>query len=142
MVGIFIDHDVVAVPVPAIHVAKIVWRDTKEKAAETEAVGSSAMEMPHVAGAEAAGETAMFPRMVEVVVRIIAAGVMSDPLAVFVNMWGIGMALAVGEIAVGLGTWLPVIRSRSAFGCVSHGDSIVALVAATTLFAGPLRERG
>src|ERR1700719_2356554 len=137
-VGVFIDHDVVAVPVPAIHVAKVVGRDTKEKAAETEAVGVSAVEMPHMAGAEAASETAVLPGMVEVEVSILAAGVVADPLAVLVYVWGVGMALAVGEIAVGLGMRLPVIWSGSAFGRVSRLDSIIPLVAAAMLSARPL----
>jgi hypothetical protein len=54
--------------------------------------------MPDVAAAEAAGEVTVFPRMIKVVVRIVATGVVADPLAIGVDVRSVGMAGFVGEV--------------------------------------------
>jgi hypothetical protein len=59
--------------------------------------------MPDVATAEAAGESSVLSGMVDVVVRIVAAGVMADPLAVGVDVRGVGVSGAVVEVSVVMG---------------------------------------
>jgi hypothetical protein len=73
--------------------------DAEVEATEPETVWASAADMPDVATAEAAGEASVLPGMVDVVVRIVAAGVMADPLAVGVDVRGVG-AGAVVEVSV------------------------------------------
>lgn len=48
-----------------------------------------------MAATKASGEATMFPRMIEVIVRIIAAGIVADPFVVGVDVRSIGMALLV-----------------------------------------------
>jgi hypothetical protein len=48
-------------------------------------------------GAEASFEVAMFPGMVEVEPRVLAPEVVSDPLAIPMDVRGFGMAFAVAE---------------------------------------------
>jgi hypothetical protein len=50
--------------------------------------------------AEPAREVPVLPRTIEMVVRIIAAGVMPDPFAVRMNVRGIWVSRLVAEIAV------------------------------------------
>src|SRR6202020_1504329 len=104
MVGVFVNDDVVAIPKPVVAESDVIWGDTEVKAAEPETVWASAAEMPDVATAESAGEASVLPGMIEVVVRIVAAGVMADPLAVGVDMRGVGGAGAGGEVS-GLLAW-------------------------------------
>jgi hypothetical protein len=71
-----------------------------------------------VALAEAAGEVAMFPRMIEVKTGILTAGVVADPFIVGVNVRGLGVTLAVGifllwgSLAVVLVVVLMVVLGR------------------------------
>jgi hypothetical protein len=48
-----------------------------------------------VAFAEAAGEVPMLPGMIKVIVRIIRAGIVADPLIVGVDVRSVGMAIFV-----------------------------------------------
>jgi hypothetical protein len=48
-----------------------------------------------VASAEAAREVPVFPRMIEMIVCIIWAGIVADPLVVGVNVRSVGMAIFV-----------------------------------------------
>src|SRR5580692_10169268 len=49
-----------------------------------------------MATADAAGETAMLKRMVDVIARVIATGIVADPLIIGVDVRGIGVAISVG----------------------------------------------
>src|ERR1700676_2598882 len=101
MVRILVDDDVVTVPEPAVRVAVVVRCDAEPEAAEAEAVAASAFEPVDVVGAEVARETPMRPGMIEVVVRVAGAGVVSDPLiALGMHVRGVGVPWRVGEIAL------------------------------------------
>lgn len=100
VVGIFVDHDVVAIPEPAVAVADVVGSDAEVEAAEPETIGSASGEPPDVTAAKAAGKASVFPRMIEMVVRVVAAGVMADPLAIGVDMRRVGMTGVVVEVTV------------------------------------------
>jgi hypothetical protein len=56
--------------------------------------------VPDVAAAEATGEVAVLPGMVEVVVNIVMAGVVADPFAVGVDVRSVGMASFVGIVSI------------------------------------------
>lgn len=96
VVGIVEDGDLVSGPVPIVAIGVISRSDAEIEASEPETRPIAAGYAPNVAAAEAAGETAMLPRMIDVVVGIIAAGVMTDPLAVGMDVRSFGMALFVG----------------------------------------------
>jgi hypothetical protein len=54
-----------------------------------------------MATSEPASKAAMLPRMIEVIVRIVAAGIMANPpVAVGVHVRNVGMPLFVGKVAV------------------------------------------
>ena len=73
VIGILVDDDLVGIPEPIVAIAYIRVSDVEIKAAKPEAPGTATGDAPNVAAAEAAGEVAMLPRMIEMEVRIIAA---------------------------------------------------------------------
>lgn len=66
---------------------------------EPEPVGAAAFQPPHMPGTEAAAPVSVFPGMIEMVVSIVAAAVMSNPDSA-INVRRIGMALVIAEVAV------------------------------------------
>ena len=66
---------------------------------EPEAIGAAAFQPPHMPGTEAAAPVSVFPGMVQVIVGIVAAAVMSHPDSA-VDVRSIGMALLIAEVAV------------------------------------------
>jgi hypothetical protein len=95
VVGIFVNDNVIGVPEPVVAVADVIGSDAKVESAEPETVGAASGEPRYVAPAETSGEVAMFSGMVEVIVRIVGAAVVADPLAIGVDVRGIGMARLV-----------------------------------------------
>ena len=100
MIGVFVDDDVVVIPKPVVAESDVIRGDAEVEATEPETVWPSATEMPDVATAEAAGEAPVLPGIVDVVVRIVAAGVMADPFAVGVYVRGVGVPGAIVEVSV------------------------------------------
>ncbi len=98
MVGIVVNYDVVGIPVPVIAKGEIGGGDAPIKIVEPETVRSAPRKMPDMTAAEATVKVAMFKRTIEMVVDVVAAGVMADPL-VAVNVGDIGMAVFIGIIA-------------------------------------------
>ena len=98
VVGIFVDDNVIAVPEPIPAEPDVVGCDAEVETAEPEAAGTASSEMPDVAAAETAGEVTVLPGVIDMVVRIVAASVVTDPLAVGVDMRSVGMAGLVGEV--------------------------------------------
>src|SRR5437660_1040514 len=74
VVGIFVNDNGIPVPIPIVNVAVVVGGDVEEEAAEPEALAISAAQMVHMAAAKAAGKAAVLPRMVNVIVGIVATG--------------------------------------------------------------------
>jgi len=102
VIGIVVDHDVVAVPQPIAAVVIVVRRDAPEKAAEPETVPASSFEAINVVAANFAAETSVFPRAVKMVMRIAAAPVMTDPTITFsMNVGSFGVALLVTVTGAG-----------------------------------------
>jgi hypothetical protein len=95
VVGIVVDDDVVAIPEPVIAVSQVEIANAEIEASKPKAVGASSAEAPYVTAADAAGEVAVFPGMIEVEAHFVVAIVVSDPLAVVVDVGGFGMTLMV-----------------------------------------------
>jgi len=80
IVRIFVEHDVIAVPQPAVTKGNIDGRNAEIEAPEPETTGSAATKPPYVMGAEFTREMTVLPRVIEVVSRIPA--VVPNPLIV------------------------------------------------------------
>jgi hypothetical protein len=117
VVGIFVDDDGIAVPEPIRGVVVIVGRHAEVEAAEPEAFAVSSAKTEHMAAAKAAIEAAVFPGMIDVIVGIVAAGIVANPLVIVVDVRGFRV---VGLIAEGASILL-----RSGFGCAIFGCAIL-----------------
>jgi hypothetical protein len=95
VIGIFIDHDLIGIPQPVAAKTDVIRRNAEVESAKPKSPRPAARQVPHVASAETAREVPVLPRMVKMVVRIVAAGIVPDPLAVGVNVWRIRMPLFV-----------------------------------------------
>ena len=98
MIGVVVDYDLIAIPIPVPCVAQIERSNAEVEAVKPEAVGTASADAPDVTAAEAAGEASMFEGAVEVVASIISPGVVSNPLAVVVNVRRFGVT---GLISIG-----------------------------------------
>jgi hypothetical protein len=86
VVRIVVNNDLVRVPQPAIAVGHIKRRHTPIPSVEPEAAWAAADQSPHMLRTEAAGKVAVLPRMVEMIVRVVATGIVTDPdIAVYVR---------------------------------------------------------
>jgi len=131
MVGIFVDHDLVAVPEPVTAQGKVKGGDAESEAAKPETGRTASANAPYMAAAEAAGESAMLKRMIDVEAGIIASGVVADPGAVVVNVRSFGMAF---PIAAGGGSGRRAAHRRGTmFGNVSATDGVAATSAVVTV---------
>lgn len=97
VVGIFVDHDGVVAPVPIIHVVVVVRRDTEIKIVEPEAIAISSAKAVLMAAAKAAGEAAVFPWMIKVIVFVTPAGIMADPRVIVVDVRRFRMIRLIAE---------------------------------------------
>jgi hypothetical protein len=100
VIGIGVDDDVVRIPEPAVRETNVVGSDGEVETAEPEAAGTTASEAPHVAAAETAGESAMFPRTFQTVMSVAAAAIVAHPLSIVMHMGSIGVSAPVVEVAV------------------------------------------
>src|SRR5881396_3020483 len=85
VVWVLIDHDVVTVPQPVVDEGVVVRCNTKEEAVKTKTLSVSSLKPKDMVAAEAASESATVEWMIEVVVGIVTAGIMSHPPAVGLN---------------------------------------------------------
>jgi hypothetical protein len=100
MIGIFINDDVIRIPHPAVHISYVVRRNHPIPAMEPEAIRAATFNSPNMVRAESPSEVAMFPWMVEMIVRIIASCVVPDPCAAVVNVRGVRMPGLIAEVAI------------------------------------------
>jgi hypothetical protein len=96
VVRVLVNHDLIAIPEPAGAEGDVEGSHAEEEAAESEALGSPSRKMPDMTGAKAAGEVSMLPGMVEVVIGVTLAGIVSYPLTVSVNVRSLRMSRLVG----------------------------------------------
>jgi len=97
VVGIFEDRDLVCAPVPIVAVGVVGGEDAEIETAEPEAFAVAAFKAPDVTAAEAAGEMAMLPWMIEMVAGVVGARVVTYPFAVGVDVGGFRMAGFIGK---------------------------------------------
>src|SRR3984885_2551852 len=91
VVGVFVDHDLVAVPEPVIGIGKVKRGNPEVETAKPETVRAASGNAPDMAPSEAAAESAMLPGMIEVEAGVIGGAPVPDPLAVMVNVGSLGM---------------------------------------------------
>jgi hypothetical protein len=139
VVGVFINHDIVAVPQPVVRVGEVKRGDAEVVAAKPETAGIASLNAPAVSTAKAAIEAAMFPGVIDVETDVIAPAFVSHPFAVVVNVRGLGVAFAVAigapRIVAMIFTmffpslFLRTIGGRAMVGDVSAADvMVIALV--------------
>lgn len=98
VIRVFVNYDVIGVPVPVIAVTDVVRSHTKKETAKREPIWSASRKMPYMAFAKATGKAAVLPRMIEMVVRVIATRAVSDPdITLCVNVRSFGVARLIGE---------------------------------------------
>ena len=117
MVWVVVDDNVIAVPQPVSASIVIIWRGLKEESADIEALAIAAMQPPDVMGTDGSGEVSVLPGMIEMIVWISPAGVVSHPVIVLsVNVWRRGMpglVLVSSPLLGMLGLVLRWFRCRS-----------------------------
>ena len=124
VVRILIDHDLVGIPKPVTHEAEIGRGNAEEEAIESETLRTASREVKYVAWSEATCKASVLPGMIEMIGRVVAAGIMSDPLVVRVNVrsfWMPGLIRRKGSarLSGSLGGRLSgrsLCRSRGWFG--------------------------
>jgi len=136
VVGVFVDHDLVAVPEPVSGQGQVKRGHAERPTVKPETAGAASANAPYVAAAESAGEMAVLPGMIKMEAGIIAPGVMPDPGAVVVDMRGLGMAFLVMKIGRRVGD-----RSM-ARGRTMLGNKAAANCVAAASVGAMLRQRG
>lgn len=86
VVGIFVDDDVVAGPIPVVAIAEIRGGDAEIETVKPETGRAAAGEVPDMAFAEAPAEVAMLPRMILVEAGVFGARFMADPFALVIDV--------------------------------------------------------
>ncbi len=109
MIGIFVNHDLIAVPKPVAAIAEIGVGDAEIKSAEPEATWIATGQAPNVAPAETTRKASVFPGMIDVESIVISAGVVAHPLVIGVDVRSFGMIAFIGE-------GVRLRRSRCRFG--------------------------
>ena len=95
MVGVFVDYDIVAIPKPVIAKGKVKGSDGEVEAAKPETVGTTSCDAPHVVTAEAAGEVAMLPGVIQMEAGLVSPEVVPYPFAIVVDVRGFGVTFIV-----------------------------------------------
>jgi hypothetical protein len=96
MIWIRIEHDVVAIPQPVAHIVVIVRRNLEEVTADVEPVAAAAAYPPDVRSPNRPLKPPMLPRMIEMVMLIIAPRVVPYPMVILrVNVRRFRMPLLI-----------------------------------------------
>ena len=103
VIGIIVDDDVVRIPEPSVTETNVVGSYGEEETAEPETAGTTATEAPHMAAPETAGEATMLPGMIQMVMSVVAAGIMAYPLSATIHVRSIGVSFFFVEVAIFLG---------------------------------------
>src|ERR1017187_5405364 len=116
MVGVLVDDNLIAVPVPAHHDVVIVRGDVPVEIVEPEAFPVSSRHHEYMLRSKAPGEVSVCPRRIDVEMRVVGATIMPDPFVVLgVNVRNFRMTFLVRPNAVlGRRLGLPSCRFRSA----------------------------
>jgi len=139
VVRVLVNHDLIAIPEPTGAETDVEGSHAEEEATKPEALGAPSRKMPDMTRAKAAGEVAMFPGMIQMVIGVVLAGVVSDPLTVGVNMGSFRMSRFVGKFlfwSVVFGSFLSFRWRRTVSGNVLLAANITtpaAMLFTTTL---------
>jgi hypothetical protein len=79
--------------------------------------------------------------MIEMVVRVIRAPVVSNPMAIVVNVRSTGVARTIAEVPIGLHVWRAVIRFGTMRGRTGMIPASALMAAAPGVLQSPRRER-
>src|ERR1035441_3356121 len=99
MVRIVVNHDLIRAPVPIAAIVSVGERNRPVPAIEPELSGTSAGNPPYVRGTKAASKVPVSPGMVQMVARIVGAGIMPDPVTP-VHVGTLGVARFIGIVTV------------------------------------------
>lgn len=107
MVRIFVQNYLVSAPKPVIAEAIIWLGDTEIEAAKPETIPAPSLDPEGMTRAKASRKVSMLPGTIEVVLGIIGAGIVPDPLTVRVNVGSVGMSglVVVDAILWRVGLW-------------------------------------
>ena len=86
VIRVLVNYDRIGIPEPIAAIVMVGRRNTEIEIGDPEAVSISAGEAEHVTRPETTRESSMLKGMIDVVARIIPAGIVSDPLIIGVNM--------------------------------------------------------
>lgn len=112
VVGVFVDYDVIGIPKPVIAEGEIKSRDGEVETAKPETAGATTPDAPDVAAAEAAGEVAVLPGVIEVEAGLVSAVVVPYPPAVVVDVRGFGVTFIVAIGGLGRSFVRHAMRGR------------------------------
>jgi hypothetical protein len=132
VVGVLVDDDLVTAPQPIVAEGIVVWCDAEVESAEPETLSSPAFEPEDVVAAETAGEAAVLPRVIEVVVSIAAAGIMSEPPAVLVHVGDVRVAGHIDLSPLRSGRRRTVLGYETAAEGVTAGGGMTTAASTTT----------
>jgi len=100
VIRVIIEYDLVPIPVPVIAVRVVELADAEVKTSKPETRRASTCQPEAMLGAEAASKAPVHPLMIQVKASVVTAEIMSDPLAVRVNMRSHWMPRPVGRSVV------------------------------------------
>ena len=125
MVGILVDDDLIASPVPVGDDVVIERGDVPEPVVEPKALPVSASEREYVLGPKAARETSVRPGVIEVIMGIGGAAVVAHPTVILgVDVGDIRMAFPIhGNVVFIRGVGLLTTRRRRLLRLGSSGGS-------------------
>ena len=92
VIRIFIDRNVVRIPVPVAHVIVIIRSYAEKESVKSETLAVAAVHVPNVFTSEPTGEMSVLPGMVDMVVDIVATRTVSHPCFSTVHVRRIRMA--------------------------------------------------
>jgi len=126
VVGVLIDNDLVTVPEPIIHEVIIVGSHAEIKSTKRKPLRATARQPVYMARPNATAKVAVFPRMIEVIMDVVPARVVSNPRIVAVNVRSIRVPALITVITslgciVYLLRW---VRRLRMYRCVRGGGSV------------------
>ena len=144
VVGIVIDDYVIRIPEPVVAVIVVIRRNGKKESAECKPFAVAAADPPDVMRANRSGEMPVLPGMVEMIVRVAASAIVSDPMVVLsMNVRSLRMSLGIVEFTM-LVLRRRRMRSRSPHRCGTVRRNMTpahAVFAASVAWGRPMSRR-
>lgn len=114
VIWIVVEDDVIGRPVPAGAVVEIVRCDAEEISTEPEAHRTASGKTPDMSAAGFTGKMSVLPRVVKMIIRVVRACIVADPLIVGVHVRRFGMAFLLVDCRppLCLGGWSGMLSRR------------------------------